>query len=276
MAANSSKTPTLDVRYGKRITALLAIAILVFPISSSAAKPKSVVIQSEELVTSQEREAIKSVAKRFVRRMMETRDLAPLLNEFFPKDFISLYTKDPYENISDGLYRQLSDKEKIRLFVAQINHSYLMVLEMMSDPDSGTRRESSFRRIFPERIAKMLDPSPETESMVEITNLRQLLDGLVKLEKALVEARVILRRKKLEKTLAFRKDLASSEQDRYGIGYRVRALVGTEPMIDKRGVTRFHPGQKIFRVETPIFYGIIFVKVGENYKILFLGPADGD
>lgn len=276
MAANSSKTPTLGLRYGKGIAALLAIAILVFPASNSASKPKSVVIQSEELVTSQEREAIKSVAKRFVRRMIETRDLAHLLDELFLKNFVSLYTKDPYEGIAPELYRQLSDREKIRLFVAQQNHGYFMVLEMMSDPDSGTgsRRESSFKRIFPERIAKLLDPSPENAA--EVTNRRQLLAGLVKFEKTLVEARAILKRKKLEKTLAFRKDLASGEQDRYGIGYRVRALVLTEPMIDKRGVVRFHPGQKIFRVETPIFYGIVLVKVGEQYKILFLGPADGD
>jgi len=148
---------------------------------------------------------------------------------------------------------------------------------MMSEPDSDSSyKNSSFEKILPKRVARKLDSSRLVIGVAEFTDYRELLKELIMLENAIVEARIILMKKNLEQTPEFQKSLARLEKDTHGIGYRVRASVLEEDIKDKKGALRLAAGQKIFHVETPIFYGITLGKEGGQFKILALEPADGD
>ncbi|MDQ3585777.1 MAG: hypothetical protein M3407_08395 [Acidobacteriota bacterium] len=98
------------MRFRKVIIALLTISVL-FLGDSFASNITSVLIQDKSNVTAQEKEEVQDFAKRFVERMLETRDVTPLINEFFLTGFISFFEQDYYEKVLPKLYSRLSTLE---------------------------------------------------------------------------------------------------------------------------------------------------------------------
>ncbi|MBC7908930.1 MAG: hypothetical protein H7Y30_00410, partial [Pyrinomonadaceae bacterium] len=233
-------------------------------------------IRDESNVTATEKEEIQSFARRFVGRMLETRDVAPLIKEFFLDDFTSFFEHDYFEKVSPQLYSELSEEERERLFIAQNNLCYFITLLVWSEPESKRSQELSFARILPDSVAWKLDSSRLVEGVADFFDREDFLKELKQLEEALSEARDTLAKKKLEQTPQFQTSIAPHEQHDCGIHYRVRGYVLEENIKDKDGTLRFAIGQKIYRIETPIMYGITLIKEGNRLKIVGLDPADGD
>lgn len=264
------------MRFTSKLAALAFALTLLLPNGTFAAHAKPSLFQDEAVVTSEEREEVQAFARRVVARMLETRDVAPLIDEFFQSNFTSFFRQDFYEKVSPQLYEQLSEEEKVRLFVAQENLSYMITLEVMSAPESerGSDRPS-FTRFLPDEIAHQLNKSRLVEGDAKFTDHGELLKELAELEKALAEARRVLVWKGVELSPEFQKRFKLFETDE-NLGYRVRDSVFEEDVKGPDGQVRFTAGQKLFRVETPILIGLLLVKEGGALKILALAPADDD
>ena len=231
--------------------------------------------QDQAIVTEPEKQEVQAFAKRFVARFLQTRDVRPLLAEYFLNDFTALHKQDFYEKVSPELYAKLSKNERIRLFVAQENLGYLITLDVMTQPDSQPINRLPFERLLPAAIARKLNRERLVEGSAKFTNRRELLQELTRLEKALLEARPFVKKKNLEHSPEFLKELGIFERDAQ-LGYRVRGSLVDEDLRRESGFARFAIGQKVFSVDTPILIELIVVKERGRLKILTMVPADGD
>lgn len=230
--------------------------------------------QEQSTVTDQEKQEVQEFAKRFVARFLKTRDVRPLIAEFFLREFTTLPKQDFYEKVSPELYAKLSGNERVRLFVAQENLGYMITLDVMAS-DSKATDGLPFQKILPAGVARKLSRSRLVEGTAKFTNRRELLQELSRVEKAILEARPFLKRKNLEQSPAFLKKLGTFERDPH-LGYRVRSSLIDEELKREPGFARFAAGQKLFSIDTPILIELIVAKVGGRFRILTLVPADGD
>ena len=249
------------------IIAALLMATLAFAGPAAPAK------QDESIVTAQEKKELQDFAKHFVARLMKTRDVRPLIVEFFANDFTAIPKQDYYEKVPPELYKKLSKNERLRLFVAQENLGYIITVEVMTQAQATTGLP--FQQILPAALARKLRRSRLVEGAAKFTSRRELLNELTRLEKAILEARPFLKQKNLERSEAFLRRLDRFERDP-NLGYRVRASIIDEDLKREVGFARFAVGQKMFSIDTPILIELIVVKDAGKFKILTLVPADAD
>ena len=251
---------------------LIVAALLM--VTLAVAGPAPSVKQDESLVTDQEKKELQDFARQFVARLMKTRDVRPLIAEFFLSDFTAILEHDYYEKVSPELYARLSKNERVRLFVAQENLGYIITLEVMAKAEAATG--PPFQKILPAPVARKLNRSRLVIGDAKFTTRKELLSELSRLEQAILEARPFLKRKNLEHSEEFLQRLNRFERDR-SLGYRVRAsTIDEEAVKDTAGLARFVTGQKVFSIDTPILIGLIVVKDAGKLKIVTLLPADGD
>lgn len=248
---------------------IAALLIFTLAVGGSTATAK----QDQSTVTDQEKKEVQEFAKRFVTRLLKTRDLRPLIAEFFLTDFTAVPKQDFYEKVSPELYAKLSKNERVRLFVAQENLGYIITLDVMTQAEATDGLP--FQRILPVAVARKLSRSRLVEGNAKFTTRKELLKELSRLERAILEARPFLKQKNLERSDAFLKKLSTLERDPH-LGYRVRASVIDEDLKREFGFARFAAGQKMFSVDTPILIELIVAKDAGKFKILTLVPADGD
>lgn len=253
-----------------RLVHLIA-ALLLVTLAGSA----SFAQQDQAIVTGPEKQEVQAFAKRFVARFLQTRDVRPLLAEYFLSDFTTLHQQDFYEKVSPELYAKLSKNERVRLFVAQENLGYLITLDVMTQPDSQATNGLPFERLLPAALARKLNRERLVEGTAKFTKRRELLQEVSRLERVLLEARPFVKRKNLEQSPAFRKKLATFERDAH-LGYRVRGSLVDEDLRRESGFARFAIGQKLFSIDTPILIELIVIKDAGKLKILTMVPADGD
>lgn len=258
----------------QRLIPLLLAAILIADGNSFGSKLVRAPRQDEPVVTENEREQVRKFSKSYVERLLKTRNVAPLLKEFFLSDFTSFSKQDYYEKVSPELYAKLGPKERERLFVAQENLGYIITLDVMTNPNPGDNSDHPFRRILPYRIAKELNRSRLVEGTATFTNRGELLKEVNELEKTLLKASPFLKRRNLEHSSTFLEKIRRFEQDP-ALGYRIRASMIDEDLKRESGLARF-AGQKVFSVDTPILIGLIVVSEGVRLRILTMVPADGD
>jgi hypothetical protein len=253
------------------ITALLT-AILVVAGSDLAGKAGP--MQDEVTVTADEKQQVQKFARQFVERFQKTRDVASLIPEFFLADFTSFWKQDFYDKVAPELYAKLNRRERVRLFVAQENLDYLITLDVMAQPDSiKSANDPPFTRILPDALARKLDRSPLIDGAAKFTSRRELLRELVNLEKAIRQARPLLKKQKLEQSPDFLKKISKFEKDRH-LGYRVRASTIDADLKRELGFGRLAVGQKLFSVDTPILIELVLVNDGGKLRILTVVPAD--
>ena len=229
--------------------------------------------QDQTTVTDQEKKEVQEFAKRFVARLLRTRDIKPLIAEFFLSDFTAVPKQDFYEKVAPELYAKLSKNERVRLFVAQENLGYIITLDVMTQAEATS--SLPFQHILPAAVARKLSRSRLVEGTAKFTARKELLKELSRLEQALLEARPFLKQKNLEQSEAFSRKLGTFERDPH-LGYRVRASVLDEDLRRELGFARFAAGQKMFSIDTPILIELIVVKDAGRFRILTLGPAEGD
>ncbi len=260
-----------------RLLCLVPLSILILTASRSnpGSRLGTTLVQDQGVVTNDEREEVQGFAKRFVARILKSRNIAPLIKEFFLSDFTDLSKQDFYEKVSPVLYARLSKQEKVRLFVAQENLGYIITLDVMTQPDSRLGASRPFERILPKAIAQQLNKSRLFEGTAEFLNRQEFLNELTYLERAILVARPFLIRRNIEQSSDFLRKLKSFERDPY-LGYRVRGSLIDQDTNLSLASARFPVGKKIFFVETPILLQIVLAKENGKLKILTLVPADGD
>jgi hypothetical protein len=211
-------------------------------------------------------------AQRFVKRIQETRDVSPLIKELFNQNFIRhLGCVD--EDFSPSFYPRLSQNERLRLFNMQINTSYLVSIDVIQRADYILKNSetSAFMSILPPNMAKKLRKAlVGSTDLSQFTSYRDFKRRMPKIEKILFEATKYLQKRGIEQTQEFQKKLDDTISGN-GLNYKV-SVHGEGSGWEFVGIKK----QKFYQVETPLFFALMFVKDGEQMKVVCIGEADGD
>lgn len=257
----------------QRIAAVSLICIALFITANNC------FAMDEVPLTEQEKCEAQQAAQHFVKRMQKTRDVSLLFEELFLPDFISHFVSDADESISASLYSQLTQAERRRLFIVQINGSYLITLDVKSGTTDNYPADksgkSAFKNILPAAMAERLRNVAWREGELQFSDYQDFQSRLPKIEGVLSEARTYLIKRGIEQTPKFQRSLDDTITGE-GINYRVRAYVGSDEIQDCEPLGGFPANQKFFRVETPLFLGVILVKDGNRMRIVRLTVVDGD
>ncbi|HEX6189816.1 MAG TPA: hypothetical protein VFZ40_17200 [Pyrinomonadaceae bacterium] len=231
-----------------------------------------------EMLTKQEEREAQQTAQRFVKRIQQTRDVVPLLDEMFLPDFISHFVSGE-ESVSPSIYSRLTPAERLRLFVAQTNAAYMGTLDAICTPDANRSEEERYRAAFesflPSSTAEKLRSTVWRNNEFQFSSYEDFQLRLPQIEKVLSEARTHLVNQGLEQRPEFQRKLDDTVRGT-GINYRVRTYIGGNNIQDCETIVGFPPSQRFFRVETPLLLGVVMTKVGNAMRIVRVTAVDGD
>jgi hypothetical protein len=232
----------------------------------------------EKGITKQEEREAQQFAQRFVKRLQETRDVTPIIDEMFLPDFISHFVSGD-ETVSPSLYSLLMPAERQRLFIAQTNAGYLATLDVICKPERKMSEEekykSAFESILPSATAEKLRNAAWPNNQFAFSSYEDFQSRLPEIEKALSEARTYLISHLIEQTPEFQSKLDDTVKGT-GMNYRVRAYIGGDEIKDSESLVGFPANQKFFRVETPLQMGVILIRDDNQMKVVRVTGVDED
>ena len=257
----------------RRVIAVLSLWVALF------APLRCCLAQAEEEGTVREIKEAQEAARRFVVRMQQTRDVGALINELFLPGFVSHFVSE--EGVSHSLYSRLSRSERERLFVVIYNLHYVSAITIMSDYDDMKvvyeEKTLKPRLLLPHStLLKLRRALRQYFGKTELTSYQQIRSLLAAMETAVAEAIRYLKRRDIEQTAEFQRRVTTSDTLGSGINYRVRVYTGGQNVKDCEPLVGFPENYRFIRVELPILLGAIFIRDGEQMKIVRLTFVDGD
>ena len=217
------------------------------------------------------------VAQHFVKRLQETRDIKPIIDEMFLADFVPFLACQ--EDDVPSFYSRLTKSERRRLFILQINVSYLATVDLFAQLDFHSKNshiyfDSALSQELSVKLAKELS---EHGTIPEFSSYVDFQTRLPKIEKVLHESMEYVKKRNIEPTPEFQRRLDDMVTGK-GINYRIRVSEITEknPICGSFGTLPVKLRTRIFRVETPLMFALILVKRGKNMKIVYVDMADDD
>lgn len=225
---------------------------------------------------------INATARRFVARLAKTRDIAPLIGEFFAKDYVPFLDNAYESSVSTELFSKLSTSEKRRLFIATYNMMYFDSVLFMSEPDSlrcynelpecKEKTRQSLYRIFPKPVVARMEQLERSHPKAR--NRTDVLKIISEKEYILRIARPALIRKNLEKIPEFRAEYAEWEKKPH-FNFQIDSWIQDDVIKGRNGKNIVEKGERIFGITTPHFISLILVKQGNYFKIIDLAvPSD--
>ena len=139
---------------------------------------------AQDRISADERREARRMAQTFSRRLLRTKDIAPLIDDYFVADFLDGYLKGSEANwlafLDRDFAKQLTRAELRRYFIAELNWFYLGELYVFSKYSSsqiGKLDLSSPEKLYPADVLKVLlsDPSIKTTVESEAADEQELL-----------------------------------------------------------------------------------------------------
>ena len=99
------------------------------------------------------------LARTFSRRLLRTKDITPLIDEYFVSDFLNGYLQDKDESwfmfLDRNIATQVSRAELRRYFIAELNWLYLAQLYMFSKYSSCSDMDLPLEKTFPADVLRL-------------------------------------------------------------------------------------------------------------------------
>jgi hypothetical protein len=251
--------------------------------------------QSQDEITREEYKSAQETVDLFVKRFIETGDLAPVIDELFVADFIQRYKKHQ-KNIGQesnapseiffapglwykpDLLNQATDDDWRRFYIATYNFFYQVFIvgmnRMANDLLKGnTPDDKEIESIFPQKISEFFNAHPILKNFIRGKD-RQIPIG------ALEEMRSVT--VTLERGLRLlREELGSgqlkpSDESKKAIEMLNRwDLVNPLVEVSEKEFYGYPPGTRALLIQPPLMFGLILVDVNGKYKIVWAESAPG-
>ena len=262
----------------KRFFTVLFITIVClnsFALAQSASK------SDKSKITKAEAQEAQDLAKKFTARFLETKDLAPLLDEFYFSDFIDRYKKFQSQEdnksannlfVSGLLFdskviAEGSSDEWRRFYVSAHNFILLPLVAALKNAKDNPGKEAGFDVVnfYSPSVAALLSKNPNLANVIQkkgeykpISSAEELRYATATLEQALAIIRekqsnaLLLKIDDKELTKAFEKDyfkpeLELADSEEYG----------------------FPKDTRFIFVKTPIFMQLILARDKDKLKIVY-------
>jgi hypothetical protein len=246
-----------------RIIFALILLSLAVPISPAQTQDK------EYKISPRDKAELQRLSKRFVRRMQRTRDVAPLMAEFYLRDRRVLMAElAAFTNYNESHPLKLSGTQWIRYEIVKTNMIYLMELNKIV---SGSH---DFSKILSTPVAKELNDLFDENSGTDDPSSKQYLAELPKLETALSKARMELRKRNYETSPAYKREWDSRTKNG-GYNYVIDSNMYWDPRYDDHRVSaemkrKYPMGVRTYTVTTPPGLAPSFIKEHGRFRIVLV------
>jgi hypothetical protein len=166
---------------------LISLAVVICPAQTQT--------ENEYKISPRDKAELQRLAKRFVRRMQQTRDVGPLIKEFYLKEFTELMTKLGAADMKQSGGPRLTRKQFLSAYVAIMNSMYLTELSYMIG------KGGDLSNILPANLAIALDDFPD-ETKTPTTN--EYLAKLMKWQQNYQKAKAELKKRNYEASAKYK------------------------------------------------------------------------
>ena len=122
---------------------------------------------SDKLSADESREAQK-LAHTFARRLLRTKDLAPLVDDYLVRDFLNGYLQDTDRQwlafLDRDVAKQMSRAELRRYFIAELNWFYLCELYVFSKYTFRFDSDVPLEKLYPADVLRVFRSDPRTRA----------------------------------------------------------------------------------------------------------------
>lgn len=267
-------------RLNLTVISLFAITLLNLIAATTLAQ------ESEDLSQSEKRE-VKQLAKRFRKRLRETQDLGPLIKEFFVADFSDYlahslphdkehdFTGDREIRWSPVLFHVKfiaeADRKELQNYYIQIINFYYLFWTYLSDRVSSFDDSTTVWKMLPKDVAGLFEGNEilkpyfireEDPGSVVISDRAQLLSVTSTLEMAVA----LMRKKPISPLQPVKENLIGliGKIDSPGWAHEPRAY-----LCDNR-YGHLPKEMRLVEFYVPVFLYLHFIKVDEQFKILYV------
>ena len=223
-------------------------------------------------ISDNDKQKLLYIAHKFVKRYQQTRDIAPLLPEFFIGNFGECMTQMG-KQIPSATKNELTPQDLVRGYVAEVNSFYIVGVAGTYVDGAGSDDEIMITGLFPPRIAKQFNQMANAHDFLsdsDFSDRRQFLKKLKVWETTISEAQRFLRRKRIEQSTRYLKHFRKEEQ---GLGrYFIETKTVEEGFpckVSTRGLGR---PTRTYIVFTPLGLELILVSIRGNFKVVMAYP----
>ena len=249
---------------------LLTIAVLTFSIDTG-------------LVSAQQKSATyEYVARQFVKRLIETRELRFEDNELFVERFMDCHLGEGLNGKDNAIFRQIgasippgigneAPKDELqKLMVARLNFFHLKTLYRMSTRDlEGKWDDSSYtpEEGYPPGVYKLLMKNPLSMSG-SIQNVQDLQSVITTLEAAMMAMREYFKSHPPEETELYKKNIERIGNDKNGSKFMEVSFHELTAEQIKEGTRCLGIGLRAFTiVKVQPFYQLFIFNTGKQFRI---------
>jgi hypothetical protein len=251
--------------------------------------------QRQEEITREETKRAQETADLFVKRLIETGDLAPVIDELFVADFIQRYKKHQ-KNISQesnapseiffapGLWykpellNQATEDDWRRFYIATYNFFYQVFIVAMNrvanDLLNGkTPDDKEIESIFSPKISEFFNAHPILKNFIRRKDKQAPIGALEEMRSATAT---------LEQGLKLLREELGSAQIKPSDGSKKVIemlnrpdLVNPLVEVSEKEFYGYPPGTRALLIQPPLMFGLILVYVNGKYKIVWAESAPG-
>ncbi len=250
--------------------ATLFIVLLVLASFSNSAQTKN---QENDEVPEQEKIELRQFTEKFVKRMQQTRNVEPLLREFFIRDY-GEFLSFMFSSELKGKKRYKPTRSEFRsLSIPLTNLLYAYGLGVVMDENE--RYGEGLYRLLPKSLHRRVLEAEDLERFIEPKSRRRFLTNLSKYTTLSNDVRAHLAKKKFEQSNQYRESVSIREKDTF-CNYPIDLIFSNiEEDSDNEVVgwlKRFGPDTRAYSVGTPIGISLMIVKIKGTYRAFGVWP----
>jgi hypothetical protein len=227
--------------------------------------------KDDATVSLSEKTEAQTLARRFTQRLQKTRDITPLIREFFPRDFAACFRQVATEDLDpqDKKRFPLTSNDILRGFAVGENITYVVVVASIYNRGRGLTKYDPVESAFPPRIQRKLDRLSFPFRLVDDDEVRfnrkKYLENVRQMETLLAEIHPYMFKKRLETSASFLKGLSEyPESNEYNVG---TSVMDEETLCVRKGTKNYY-------VSTPIGLMLIMTRVKGNLEIYLASFPD--
>lgn len=251
--------------------------------------------QRQEEITREEAKRMQETADLFVKRLIETGDLAPVIDELFVADFIQRYIKHQKKISQESnalseiffapglwykpdLLNQATENDWRRFYIATYNFFYQVFIvgmnRMANDLLNGnTPDDKEIESIFPQKVSEFFNTHPILKNFIRRKDKQIPIGALEEMRSSTVTLEQGLR--------LLREELGSGQIKPSDESKKVIEMLNRpdllNPLVEvsEKEFYGYPPGTRALLIQPPLMFGLILVDVNGKYKIVWAESAPG-
>ena len=238
--------------------------------------------KDDQQLTNADSEAVRKLVVEFTSRFLQTKDLSPIINDLYAKDFINRYLKAKSNVLgrpttldfvpgvvwNSSLFAEASTEDWLRFYTAANNFMFFGIESLLKKFRDGAKIKPE--DMYPPTVLTLLNTNANLSNMFLNKGSLKALSSVEEMQKAtaiLEQAAALMRdRTAGERSLYLKEDelMKAMQDDKY-----FKPVVRT---VDDK-FFGFTSGTELIFINTPILFRLIIVKTNNKLEILWAEPS---